>query len=71
MDPDTIGALLDAAIPLAGGGYAALLGFRKIGRKPGADPKYDAWHAKYGNLLRKLGPAVMLFGGFLAVNAVL
>ena len=70
MNPDTIGALIDAAIPLGCGLYASLIGFRKVGHPPGEDARYDAWHARWGKHMRRLGPAVMLFGVFLALRAV-
>lgn len=70
MDLDTIGALLESAIPLLGGVYGSLIGFRKLGKRPGEDEKLDAWHAKHGKVLRWLGPLVALFGVVLAVQAV-
>lgn len=70
MDLDRLGGLVDAAIPLLGGGYAALLGFRKIGKKPGVDATYDAWHARYGKLLRALGLLVMVYGVVLLASTL-
>jgi hypothetical protein len=53
--------LADAAIPLFGGIYATLLGFRLVGKKPGVSPKFDEWHDRRGALLRGLGPFLVLF----------
>ena len=61
VDAKTAVALAEAAIPVLGGLYAALMGFRVVGCKAG-DPKYEAWHAKIGRHLKWLGPAVMGFG---------
>jgi hypothetical protein len=61
MDAKTVAALVEAAIPLLGGLYAALLGFQVVGRRTN-DPKYDAWYAKWGRHLKWLGPAVMASG---------
>jgi hypothetical protein len=71
MRPEFIGELFNAAIPFFGGIYATLLGFRVVGKKPGASPKYDEWHSRFGSLLKLLGPLLVLFGLFLAASATL
>jgi hypothetical protein len=50
-----MGALINAAIPFLAGVYALLVGFRVVGKKPGADPKFDAWHARFGLILKIVG----------------
>ncbi len=57
-----VAALVEGLIPLFGGLFATLYGWRKLGKHPGADPKFDAWHAQYGKLLKVIGPLVILFG---------
>jgi hypothetical protein len=64
------GQLLNGAIPVLGGIYATLVGFRLIGKKPGVNTKYDDWHNRYGLLLKILGPLTVLFGMFLWVNGL-
>ena len=56
-----IGALVDLAIPLAGGGYITLLAFRKVGPKPGEKAAMDKWHGKYGKYMKVLGPLTVGF----------
>jgi hypothetical protein len=55
-----MGTLVNAAIPFCCGIYVLLVGFRVIGKKPGDDEKFDAWHAKFGTLLNVCG--VVLIG---------
>jgi hypothetical protein len=62
MTAETIGVLVDAGIPLLGGIYATLLGFRVIGKPKGEAPEVDAWHQRYASHLKILGPMVMIFG---------
>jgi hypothetical protein len=64
MDPNTAGALADGAIPFLGGLWATLMGLRVVGKRPGADPAYDDWHARYGQKCKVLGPLLMLFAVF-------
>jgi len=65
-----VGDLVNGAIPFFGGIYATLLGFRVLGKKPGANPKYDEWHNRFGGLLKVLGPFLVLFGLFLGFKSV-
>jgi len=62
MTPSQVGAFVDGIIPIAGGTVAALYGFRVIGKKPGADAQFEQWYARFGGLLRFLGPMIVLFG---------
>jgi hypothetical protein len=57
-----MGALVNAAIPFIVGIYCLLVGFRVVGKKPGADPKYDEWHARFGIFLKIAGPVLMAVG---------
>jgi hypothetical protein len=59
-----MGALVNAAIPFAVGVYCLLVGFRVIGKKPGADPKFDAWHARFGIFFKVAGPILILLAIF-------
>jgi hypothetical protein len=62
-----MGTLINAAIPFVVGVYCLLVGFRVVGSKPGANPKYDEWHAKFGIFLKVAGPVLMLLGVFYLV----
>ncbi|HEY4261419.1 MAG TPA: hypothetical protein VGM98_14725 [Schlesneria sp.] len=62
MNPDFFGELINGAIPLFGGIYLTLLGFRKTGKQPGVSPSFDEWHRRYGRLLKVIGPALIMFG---------
>ena len=62
MSAEMIGRFADAAISLLAGVVATLCGFRVLGKKPGEDEKFDAWHSKWGKHLKWLGPAVIAFG---------
>jgi len=71
MQAETIGALVNGAIPILGGLYVTLLGFRVVGKKPGESLQYDEWHRKHGGKLKVLGPLVALFGLFFTVLGIL
>ena len=71
MSPQLFGALVDCAIPFFGGFYATLLGYRKVGKRPGEDARYDAWHDRYGRLFRILGPFLVAFAVVRLLYAVL
>lgn len=62
MNPDFFGELVNGAIPMLGGIYLTLLGFRQTGKQPGVSPSFDEWHRRYGRLLKVIGPALILFG---------
>jgi hypothetical protein len=62
--------LIDAAIPFLVGVYCLLVGFRVVGKKPGVNPKYDQWHARFGTVFKVVGPVLMLVGViYLAVGS--
>jgi hypothetical protein len=67
MRPEALAALVEGAIPVFGGVYAALLGFRVIGKKPGQDARYDERLGKYGGLLKIGGPLLAFYGVFFAL----
>ncbi len=64
MRPEAMATIIESAIPLLGGIYATLLGFRVVGKKPLESLEYDRWHERFGPMLRVLGPLVVLFGVF-------
>ena len=61
MDSQTVGILFDAAIPIVAGTYLTLLAHRKVGAKPGENPKIDAWHARFGKAMKVIGPLCIVF----------
>lgn len=70
MRPEHVGVLAEGVIPFLGGIYATLLGFRIIGPKPGAKPKHDEWHRRWGGFVRLGGPLIVVFGVFLWVKGI-
>ena len=52
---------IDYSISFLGGILAILLGFRVLGPKPNINPKYDAWHNKWGKHLKWAGPLMITF----------
>jgi hypothetical protein len=70
MNPRIVAGLVDALIPTLGGVYATLLGYRIVGKKPGESFDYDRWHERYGTMLRRFGPLIIVLGIFLAVKSV-
>ena len=70
MRPEVIGELVNGAIPVLGGIYATLLGYRVVGKKPGVNAKYDEWHSCYGQLLKVLVPVLVVFGMFLWATGI-
>jgi len=71
MGPEAVAALVEGCIPFFGGIVGTLYGYRILGKKPGQNPALDAWHAKWGWMLKVLGPLVALFGVYLAVHGIL
>jgi len=59
-----VGSVVNAAIPFLVGVYCLLVGFRWVGAKPGANPKYDQWHARFGMFFKIAGPVLMALGVF-------
>jgi hypothetical protein len=62
-----MGTLVNAAIPFVVGVYCLLVGFRLVGKRPGADPKFDRWHERFGTVLKVAGPVLMALGVFYLV----
>ena len=62
MNASQWAGVLEALIPIGGGLMCTLYGLRKLGKPPGADPKFDAWHAKVGGFMKVGGPFLILFG---------
>ena len=59
--------VINAAIPFLVGVFCLLTGFGVIGKKPGVDPKFDQWHARFGNCLKVAGVVLILLAGFYLV----
>lgn len=59
MRTEVVGELIQWTIPLAGGLYACFLGF-VVARKKDLKPKYDKLTGRNGQLLRILGPILVL-----------
>jgi hypothetical protein len=57
------------AVAVLVGLVLALVGFRKLGPKPGARETSDRWHAKYGKFLR-LAAALLVIGALVYVLVV-
>jgi hypothetical protein len=71
MDSPQLAYLTEGLIPVILGGYFTLLGYRKVGKRPGVNPEYDMYMNSKGGLFKKLGPIAILFGLFLIVRAFL
>ena len=61
MSAQLIAVIIDNLISIVGGIVAILIGFRVIGPKPEANPKFDTFYAKMGKHLKWLGPLIILF----------
>jgi hypothetical protein len=48
---------------LAFGVYCLLLGYRRIGKPEGADPKYDAWYKQWSGTYKLLGWGWIVLSG--------
>lgn len=66
MNADTFGSVGNALIMALGGMWAWMVGVRKVGKPPGLSPEYDAWHERFGGMLRVLGSLVMV-GAFIVL----
>lgn len=64
MKPDPLALLLLCGTPAVVGIYFALVGYRVIGPRPGADLKYDHTWQKNGRIFRVLG-ILLTVGGAL------
>ncbi len=68
MDNDLIRTvLIQAGIPLVAGVFGTLLGYRIVGKPPGIDPRYDAWHKRFGNYLKVVGPLLIVLSIGIAI----
>ena len=56
-----LAAMIDFSISVLGGIVALLLGYRVLGPKSGANPKYDAFYLKWAKHLKWLGPVIIVF----------
>lgn len=56
-----VGNRIDDAISPLIGAFAAMYGYRVIGKKPGESRKHDEWHARHGAWFRIGGVGLMLF----------
>jgi hypothetical protein len=56
-----IATVIDHSISVLGGIVALLIGYRVLGPKSGANPKYDAFYLKWAKHLKWLGPVVIAF----------
>jgi hypothetical protein len=62
MHADTTTAIIKCVIPALAGLYLTVLAFRVVGKKPGQDPRWDAWHQQWGRVMKLVGPALFLVG---------
>ena len=56
-----LATVIDHSISVLGGVLALLVGYRVLGPKAGADPKYDAFYLKWARHLKWLGPVIIVF----------
>jgi len=63
---------LGADIFLAGFGvWQLLIAYRVVGKPPGADEKFDAWHRQWAGSLKLLGWGLVVLTGLTLVGALL
>lgn len=55
---DSLGGL----IPLLGGIYCTLLGFRILPKKPKNPEKHELWYGKFGKFMKLAGPFLIVYG---------
>jgi hypothetical protein len=53
---------LGGLIPIFGGIYGMLLGYRVLPRHPKDPEKMELWHRKFGKLMKILSPFLIGFG---------
>jgi len=70
MRPELIAGIFAVVVPLFGGLYATLLGFRLIGPRPGVSPKYEDLYNRRGKYLKAFGPILILFGLYSTINDI-
>ena len=56
-----VATIIDHSISVLAGILALLLGYRVLGPKPGANPKYDTFYLKWTKHLKWLGPVIIAF----------
>jgi hypothetical protein len=49
-------------IPLLGGIYGLLLGYRVLPRHPKDPERMELWHRKFGKMMKILSPFVIAYG---------
>jgi hypothetical protein len=64
-----IATVIDASISALAGLMALLYGFRYLGPKPGANPRYEMHYRKWVRHLKWLGPLLVVFAGIQIVIA--
>jgi hypothetical protein len=69
MPPEVIAGLAEGAIPLAGGVYGTLIGYRVVGKRPGESAKYDQWYTRFGVHFKWMGPVLIAYGLFQMIRA--
>jgi hypothetical protein len=63
---------LGADILLAGFGvWQLLIAYRVVGKPPGADEKFDAWHRQWAGSLKLVGWGLVVLTGLSLVGALL
>ena len=70
MPPELFAALANAFIGFLIGTFVTLIGFRIVGKRPGEDIKYDAWHQRWGRSFKVGGLAVIFFSALTAIARV-
>ena len=55
MTAKLIAVLIDKGISIVAASVALLVGYRKLGKKPGESEVFDKWHVKWGKTLRICG----------------
>jgi hypothetical protein len=62
VSPQTVGALVDSAIPFAAGLYCTLVGYGVVSASRSPESvKYQEWRKKYGTFMKWGGPLMMFF----------
>jgi hypothetical protein len=52
------------------GGWLLLTAYRMVGKPPGADEKYDAWHRQWAGTLKLLGWGWVVLTGLYLVSGL-
>jgi hypothetical protein len=59
MTTQMLATIIDHCISILGGILAMLVGYRVLGPKPNANPKYEVFYAKWAKHLKWLGPVII------------